>query len=490
MISVFLREQKRYTQEDLVKGFRCSEEKTVRILKRLKEYGVLKAVKANDTQKDLTDLLDEDIEIADVEVGENEYLYVFTFVGVITIEGRVLKCYPKYLLDATAPKAELKQVLKVLEKYNSKEQIVRMYNDTSDSSAFNMLAVMLFLLQDYFEYGAYTNTQDIIESNGSGDILWDKTINETFTLLSNNRPYYPELLTKKRVNDDFDFFKRLHECVLSRCTKELRDADLLDLFDIMGVDISDEHIEDFGDTEYVLERIVKELNVQFNTRKQLLLKTLYAYISNSSALDDLDCFSMFGTNSFNLVWEKVCADVMDNQLQKPIGGLRLPVPLAGQYRNMRHKKLIDLIDRPHWIGTTPSGEQFVKQAKDTLIPDTISIVGVDGEYQFVIFDAKYYNLQLEYNKKLRGQPGIESITKQYLYQLAYQPFVEAHQIDTVRNCFLLPTASSEIISKGSVSLAMLSNLGLQDIQVRLLPADTMYRHYLENTKLDIRLLQL
>lgn len=346
MISVFLREQKRYTQEDLVKEFHCSEEKTVRILKRLKEYGVLKAVKANDNQKDLTDLVDEDIEIADVEVGENEYLYVITFVGVITIEGRVLKCYPKYLLDATAPKAELKQVLKVLEKYNSKEQIIRMYNDTSDSSAFNMLAVMLFLLQDYFEYGPYTNTQDIIETNGSGDILWDKTINETFALLSNNRPYYPELLTVKRVNDDFDFFKRLHECILTHCTTELRDADLLDLFDIMGVDISDEQIEDFGDKEYVLDRIIKELNIQFNTRKQLLLKTLYAYIANRSALDDLDCFSMFGTNSFNLVWERVCAEVMDNQLQKPIGGLRLPVPLAEQYRDLRHKKLIDLIDKP------------------------------------------------------------------------------------------------------------------------------------------------
>ena len=490
MISVFLREQKRYTQEALVKEFRCSEEKTVRILKRLKEYGVLKAVKANDTQRDLTDLLDEDIEIADVEVGENEYLYVFTFVGVITIEGRVLKCDPKYLLDATAPKAELKQVLKVLEKYNSKEQIIRMYNDTSDSSAFNMLAVMLFLLQDYFEYGAYTNTQDIIESNGSGDILWDKTINETFTLLSNNRPYYPELLTMKRVNDDFDFFKRLHECILTRCTEELRDADLLDLFDIMGVDISDEHIEDFGDKEYVLERIVKELNVQFNTRKQLLLKTLYAYIANSSALDDLDCFSMFGTNSFNLVWEKVCAEVMDNQLQKPIGGLRLPVPLAEQYRDMRHKKLIDLIDKPQWSGTAPNGEPFVKQTEDTLIPDLISIVNVDGDYQFIIFDAKYYNIQLEHNKKLRGQPGIESITKQYLYQLAYQPFVEAHQIGTVRNCFLMPTASAEIIDKGTASLAMLSNLGLQDIQVRLLPAEMMYRHYIENTKMDIRVLNL
>ena len=76
MISVFLREQKRYTQNELVDQFQCSEERTVHILKRLKEYGVLKAVKANDTQKDLTELIDEDIEIADVEVGENEYLYV------------------------------------------------------------------------------------------------------------------------------------------------------------------------------------------------------------------------------------------------------------------------------------------------------------------------------------------------------------------------------------------------------------------------------
>lgn len=490
MISVFLREQQRYTQEDLVKKLYCSEEKTVRILRRLKEYGVLKAVKANDKQKDLTDLVDEDIEIADVEVGENEYLYVFTFVGVITIAGCVLKCYPKYLLDATAPKAELKQVLKVLEKYNSKEQIIRMYNDTNDSSAFNMLAVTLFLLQDYFEYGAYTSTQDIIESNGSGDIHWDKTINGTFAFLSNNRPYYPDLLTMKRVNDDFDFFKRLHECVLTRCTEELRDADLLDLFDIMGVDISDEHIEDFGDKEYVLERIVKELNIQFNTRKQQLLKTLYAYIANSSTLDDLDCFSMFGTNSFNLVWEEVCAEVMDNQLQKPIGGLRLPVPLAGQYRDMRHKKLIDLIDKPQWTGTAPNGEPFVKQTEDTFIPDLISIENIDGNYQFIIFDAKYYNIQLEHNKKLCGQPGIESVTKQYLYQLAYQPFVEAHQIGTVRNCFLMPSASSEIIEKGAVTLAMLRNLGLQDIQVRLLPAEQMYQHYINNTKMDIQTLNL
>lgn len=215
-----------------------------------------------------------------------------------------------------------------------------------------------------------------------------------------------------------------------------------------------------------------------------------AYIANSSALDDLDCFSMFGTNSFNMVWEKVCAEVLDNQLQKPIGGLRLPVPLAEQYHDMRYKKLIDLIDKPQWSGTAPNGEPFVKQAEDTLIPDLISIVNVDGHCQFIIFDAKYYNIQLEHNKKLRGQPGIESITKQYLYQLVYQPFVDAHQIGTVKNCFLMPTEMSEIIEKGSVSLAMMKRLGLEDIQVRLLPAKTVFTHYLKNTKLDIQDLNL
>lgn len=142
------------------------------------------------------------------------------------------------------------------------------------------------------------------------------------------------------MNNDFDFFKRLHECILSRSTKELRDMDLLDLFDIMGVDISDEEIDDFGDKEYILDRIIKELNIQFSTRKQLLLKTLYAYIANSNALDDLECFSMFGTNSFNLVWEKACAEILENQLQKPIEELLLPVELEEQYQSMRDKNLL------------------------------------------------------------------------------------------------------------------------------------------------------
>ena len=325
MISEFVREQKRYTQKDLCHKLKCSEEQVVPLIRKLKEYGVLKAVKASDVQKNMADLLDQDIEVADVEVGENEYLYVFTFVGVIVVAGRVLKCYPKYLLHANEPTYELQQVMKVLEKYNSKEQIVRMFNDSSESSSFNLLAVLLFLLQDYFENNVYSNTEEIIECNGSGEILWDKTINETFTMLSDNRPYYIELQTRKRVTNDFDYFKRLHECVLTMASTELKDAKLLDLFEMDEVNLTDEELDDFGDKEYILYKIEKELNIQFNTRKQLVLKTMYAYIYRRGSLFDIDCLSLFGTNRFNLVWEKICADIMENQLDVPLGAIKLPI---------------------------------------------------------------------------------------------------------------------------------------------------------------------
>lgn len=477
MISEFVREQKRYTQKDLCRIFSCSEENSVPLIRKLKEFGVLKAVKASDNQRDMSNLLDEDIEVADVEEGEDEYLYVFTFVGVIVVAGRVLKCYPKYLLNVDQPMNELRQVLKVLEKYNTKEQIVQMFNDSSENSAFNLLAVLLFLLQDYYENGVYSNTEDIIESNGAGEILWDKTINETFTLLSNNRPYYIDLQTKKRVTDDYDYFKRLHECILTRATEELKNAGLLDLFEITGVDLTDEKMDDFGEDEYILYRIEKELNTQFNTRKQLLLKTIYAYIAHSGSLYDIECLSLFGTNNFNLVWERICADIMDNQLEVRLGALQLPMPLKPEYD--RKQKLIELIEKPLWSVTG-------KTATDTLIPDLISIS--DG--RFIIFDAKYYNAQLEPGIAPKGQPGIESVTKQYLYQLAYQKFISDHGFSVVENCFLMPTENKEIENHGKVSMEMLSSLGLQDIKVRFLPADMVYDYYLSGRKMDIGLLRL
>ena len=406
----------------------------------------------------------------------------------------MLKCYPKYLHNNNKPTEELKQIIKVLRKYNSKEQIIRMYNDGGSETTFNRLAVMVFLLNDYFENGIYTNTEDIIETNGMGEIHWDRTINGTYPIIKNDRPYYVELQTKRRINDDEDFFKRLHEIILTKCTKELRDADLLELLDIEGVFLTDELIDDLGEEDYILYRLSKELNVQFNTRKQIVLKTIEALIINKSTLDDVDSFSMYGSNSFNLVWEAVCAEVMNDRLHTQIRNLEIDnvvIPNGADYKLT--DELISIIEKPKWCGRTKDGTEFVKAADKSLTPDLITIHRDGAECVFIIFDAKYYNIQLEVDQTLCGQPGVGDVTKQYLYQLAYRKFVEANQINKVRNCFLMPTddeGDEGVIKKGSVRMDMLGDLNLEQIQIRQLSAKRMYAYYLAMQKFDIGSLEL
>lgn len=488
IVSSYVREQKRYTKNELKKIFSFDEAGVEKFIKNLKAYGVLKSVKNSTAQLEMSDLLDEDIEITDETAESGDCLYVFTYVGVITSGSRVIKVYPKYLLSQKEPLTEMKQVVKVLERYsNSEEQIINIFNGDGDNRSFNILAVILFLLNDYYEYGIYTNSEDIIEINGEGEILWGKTIDESFAMIEDGRPYYMELYTGKTVEDDMDYFKRLHECVLTECSKQLHDAQLDELFGMDELVLSEETLLDFGDRDYILERLHKELNIQFNTRRQILLKTIYTYISQDRRmLEENEGISMFGTTAYHAVWEKVCADVFDNKLNTALGQLKMSVPLADEFKSRSSETLINIIEKPKWKGT----DMEEVEASDTLIPDLISIPQINGADHFLIFDAKYYNIQLEKGKSLRGNPGVGDVTKQYLYQLAYKDFITAHNIDVVKNCFLMPTEKNEIIKKGTARMPMLEALGLENIQIRLIPASMLYERYLAKGKLDLGLLEL
>lgn len=486
IVSSYVREQERYTKNDLKDIFSFADNEVERFIKNLKAFGVLKSVKNGNDQMEMSELTEEDIEITDDTAESGDCLYVFTYVGIITCGSRIIKVYPKYLLTEQDHLESMKQVLKVLERYSrSEKQIINVFNGDGDNRSFNMLAVILYLLNDYYEYGIYTNSEDIIEVNGDGDILWGKTIDESFALLQDNKPYYMELYTGRTVDDDMDYFKRLHECILTDCSEQLHTAQLDILFDIDQIILSEEKLDDFGDTDYILERIQKELNIQFNTRRQILLKTLYAYVAqNRRLLENNDGISMFGTTAYHAVWENVCAEVFDNKLKTSLGKLNMSVPLSKEYTPS--DMLIEIIEKPVWKG--PDTEE--KKASDTLIPDLISIPKIGNEDYFLIFDAKYYNLRLEKGKTLGGNPGVGDVTKQYLYQLAYKKFIKAHNIAVVKNCFLMPTEKNEIIDKGTAKMEMLEALGLENIQIRLMPAAMMYEYYLTQRKIDVDLLNL
>lgn len=488
-VSRYVREQRRYTKNELRALFQFNEAEVTRFIQRLKSYGIMKAVKSTTRQAELSELTEEDLEITDENTDSADCFYVFTYVGVLTVGDRILKCYPKYIAADPEPEAALKQVLKVLQRYNnSKEQIINLYNGDGQTNSFNLLAVMLFLLEDYHQYGLYTNSEDMVELNGEGSILWEQTIDKGFAILKNNRPYYVDIYTQRSVDDEQDFILRLHKAVLEECSRQLENAGLLNLFDLVPTDVAAERLFDLGDEDYILYKIQSELNVQFNTHKQTILKTLYAFIAHQRTLSENYGISMFGTTHFEWVWETVCAQVFGNKLGTQLRNLPLPAPVTAPFHPT--DRLSDIIGKPRWEGCREDGTTFHHSAGETLIPDLINLYQRDGAYTFVIFDAKYYCIQLEEDKALRNYPGVGDVAKQYLYQLAYKDFLASQGIENIRNCFLMPTEKPEVIPLGAASMGMLDNLGLQQIQIRQLPASEMFHCYLERVERPLEYLML
>ncbi|MDE6606255.1 MAG: LlaJI family restriction endonuclease [Lachnospiraceae bacterium] len=421
----------------------------------------------------------------DITEGNLEVKYTFDFVGVVVLGEYVFKCYPKYISSTLEPVQQLKQVLKVIQKYNDKEQAVYLCNGEGDSSLFNRLSLSLYLLEDYFQHGIYRNQHEIIEKNGEGEILWDQTISQEFALVQDNIPYYLELQTGNIVDNETDYFKRLHECVLSQCSSDLKKSGILELFDIRDVGLTGSKIEDFGGIDYILYRLQKEIQIQFITKKQNILKAIYTYIANENANREETQFSFYGTGNFNLVWEKVCAENFDSVLDMKLE--KLPLGVCSEYMDQRNKTLRNMIEKPIWHKNNPP---ISDDNTETLRPDLICIYPVEeeNEYCFGIFDAKYYCIDFKQSKsghKVTGQPGVGDVSKQYLYQLAYDDFIIKQGYKYVQNMFLCPQEKGRS-NYGYVEMKFLSTIGgkaLENIAIVKLCAEEMYDLYLSNIQI-------
>ena len=395
---------------------------------------------------------------------EDKGKFQVKFVGVILINDFVINCYPKYIpKDIVELKDDFKQVLKVIKKYRKLHENIDYQNEELKDISYNQLSMMIFFLEDYYERGIYTNTQKTFKINGTGEIDWDRTINCTHPLIKDNKPYYVELYTKYNLNDLDNYFRLLHEHIITTCSKRLEEAGLLELFDLTPIELSDKDQEDFGDDDFILDKLKKELNVEFNSHKRKLLKSMHTFIEEKNSFSNKNFLTVYGTSKYNVIWEEMCSKVFKNKLNKTLKELNL-----GDFSNIELKKIIE---RPKWI---INGIDEPKETKP-LEPDLITFY----RDTFIILDAKYYNLDFS-DDNLTGQPGLESITKQYLYELAFKQFIEDNYFNHVKNAFLFPTYDENIDNKGVVKLEMLSSKGLEDIQVILIPASKLNEMYLEN----------
>ncbi len=465
-----MQELKPYSFFDLQNEFHTSEEELKNILKSLSLMNIVKRLSKDVSKVELEELLETDsLDKLNAELEGN--IYVFKYVGMLVIGNVCLLIYPKYavsyLNDSINNFQKLKQLISVIRKYQSKEQKIG-FSSQVDVDNFNLLSIALELIYSYYDHGLYSNDKQIIEQNGCGEILWEKTINESTAYFSNGLPIYMDTFTVNQENNEQDYFRRLHAFILSEVCKKLKE--ILRILDIDTINLSSEKREHFGSSEYILYRINQEVSSQFVTFKQNILNLLKKYIEEDSGKNSSTNVSFAGTNSFNLVWEDVCSEVMDDCINKSIKELGLSYS-----KNPKQSALLsDVIAKPKWKHNL-SGN--VHLANKTLIPDIVTING----NKLSIYDAKYYKIKLD-DKCVDKQPGVGDITKQYLYELAYKDFAKENNLVIDSNAFLMPTDGKEEKKIGTASIDIFYGLGdirLHDIDVILKPCEEMYEIYLE-----------
>ncbi|KOR25153.1 LlaJI family restriction endonuclease [Clostridium sp. L74] len=476
MRSAYFKELDKLSFEEIKNRLDANDDEIRELIESLK-YNNKKIVKS---------YLDDGEEDEELDESESDK-YSFNFVGIIMYKNFIIKCYPKYINDNYSDLEKddmLKIIVQVLKKYGKSEKgIVGMSTENQDKDI-NLISIISFIITDFVDNGLYSNQKEIYEVNGEEEIDWDKTVNDTTAFLVDKRPFYFDMITRNDINNEIDFFRQMHKYVITQCSKILKKTGLANILSLPVVEFEvDEAL--FSDEEYVLNRIIKELNIQFISRKQIVLKTLYSYFSNKQEYSNHTNMSLFGTMSFNFVWEKTCAFVLNNQLNNRIDKINgIDKQRLGAL--LGKKKLSELIPFPYWIPKDAKNSKEYKKTKKTIQLDLISIFKRDSKRYFIIWDAKYYNLILNTKDKLKYNPGVEDVIKQYVYYLVYADFIKNQNFDYSYNVLLFPSEECDIKVIGKVDFEILRKaLNIEKILVMKMPANLIFGMYLKEEILNI-----
>ena len=175
-------------------------------------------------------------------IKKDDNTFKFNFVGVIIVDNYLINCYPKYIPNEDNIEDDFAQIIRVIKKYKSLNDEFNWENENLEDISFNKLSMMIFFLEDYYRNGIYTKIQNIREINGNSEIDWEKTINNIDPIIKDKKPYYGELYTKYKINDLYDYFRLLHECIITECSKLLEEAGLIELFDLTPIELSDKSL--------------------------------------------------------------------------------------------------------------------------------------------------------------------------------------------------------------------------------------------------------
>lgn len=411
--------------------------------------------------------------------------YQFTWVGLARFRGTLVVVYPKYFPYGVEPgEDELRQVFRVLRKASGGLAAIGAADPDAPEDG-GPFALMLRLLESYEENGVYSNYVRVLRDNGNGEIAWEPTIASSQPFMDGDAPVYFDLKTRDTSRDASDFVERLHRCVLTRCSADLEAWGIDELLGLPSVRISAEELEDFGDADAVSYRLEQERSVQFVTWRQDVIDMLLRYLSPGEEFASPEEELCLGTTSFYHAWEEACKTAFGDRLADRLDSLG--VELRGEWAARGRETLLGIIPRPEWTRLGEDGEELACGDVDTLIPDVVAVhADGAGGFAFCIYDAKYYTPTL--GERVRGVPGVESVTKQILYQSAYRGFVLDNGFSRVANVFLVPRHGGEVRRAGRVRFSgVFDSLGepfTVGVEMWELPAETVFECYLRGELID------
>lgn len=378
----------------------------------------------------------------------------FCYVGIVSFSDIVLCILPKYyrLCDCSSKEviSDFTKVIKTLKRvqlsYEIPDQSLLLPNK---HAKFNEITAADKFLKDYLDYGIYRKSESIYALNADGEVSWDTSINQLYPMFSKRQPIYYDVYSQINVTEDDNIITELHKWIIKRFLNKY--GLILDYtFSFTESTVSD--LSKLGTNEYLKTVVRNQLNVAYVDREILLLKGILSLL-NAHDSSDKNQFTLYGTGYFHVVWEVVCGEVLRNKFAK----------------------FSTLIPEPHWHDML--GNSI---AKDTLRPDIISTVEVDVK-RFFIFDAKYYSLCYTLTDELEvsGNPGIQDVSKQYLYALSYKDV----NYTKMYNCFLFPklgTSFFEVV--GFVSFNLFNEAKVYNVYIS---PDLLFKKYLSSDHVSV-----
>ncbi|CAK7018011.1 MAG: Type-2 restriction enzyme BsuMI component YdjA [Paraeggerthella hongkongensis] len=473
MRQVFVKELSTYTEETLSVKLGVTMERAAECVEVLATHGVLKLRTGNDPSE-------YDASNTNGLKGK----YQFVYVGLTIFEDLVLVVFPKYMDEdqffseiSAESRNALQRVFRVVRKSSGAYSDIATLDE--GSRRFNdRVALMLMLVEMYSEFGEYSNYVRTLKTNGMGEISWERTVAVHQPFISGNVPVYFEYETIANTKDDSDFVTRLHRCVLSECSTYLQEAGLNEMLGLEHISLSDELVVNFGDAEHICQRLDRERGAQYVTWKLDVIDLIRRYISEERFVVRSDEVVCLGSTSFYQVWEKACKVAFGDLLEKRLS--KTGIDLRGCWRSRRNDTMLKLIPSPQWSWFA-RGEESRCDDVATLVPDAISVFEGSGGSTFAILDAKYYTPVM--GKSPKGMPGVDSVTKQILYQRAYEDFVVDNGFSKVINAFLVPCECNKATLIGRVDfpgvLAPMQAPFANHVDMWALPADDVWRCYLE-----------